>query len=395
MSDARQEGMPAPGGPVPGGPEPGGSGPGGPGPGDPARAAALRTLEPFARRLLPGLLRRLLGWRGFTEHARHDLRLDLEQELRLDCLLHAEAILRLPPRSRHQRWFRLVERWVYRQRLRSQPTLDDVEPAAPTATADPAPTAENLRALLPDAPTPLLERLARDARRHRNGRCNLGATASVLGVHRRHVRRYWERAAARLGYGDEFLAFWRRRLAEALTGLAADLLRDDGSVHLLARPRPRPDPEGRLRRIRRIHGILRVRPLPVDLRRALAPLLRRADPRALPPRALLALAQDLAPDCAAVALWQFEAALADARPDLAARAVRRARPLGADPVATALARARLLQVRGRPGAARGCLLAAAARHRDDRPLRALAAGARTPRWPAAAAEPSDRERYAP
>ena len=57
---------------------------------------------------------------------------------------------------------------------------------------------------------------------------------------------------------------------EALVGLAADLLRDSGGLRIHdEQARSRPDPVGRLRRLRRIRQRVSVRPLPSDMKHAL------------------------------------------------------------------------------------------------------------------------------
>jgi hypothetical protein len=338
---------------------------------DPAsQAAALATLEPFARRLLPGVLRRLSAWRGLTVAGREDLAAELLQELRLDCLEQPATIVELTPRERHQRWFRLVARWVYRQRRRGDAVRD--EPVEPSRAPDFEPTPAELRRLLPGLEPDLVAGLVKNAQRHRNGRYNLSATAGRLGMRSAGLRRLWENVADRLGYGSEFLSFWRRRLAEALTGLAADLLRDSGCLWLWPARRSPPDPRGRLRRIRRIHALLHSRPLPPEIRHAFGPLLRRSQPDLLPARELLGVAAELAPEWAAIPLWTFEAAVLDGELPAAARALRRGRALGADPVAVVLARARLLEARGRLAAAAALVRRAAARGRcRDRRLRSL------------------------
>ena len=316
---------------------------------------ALAALEPFVQRLLPGMVRRALAWRGLGDLEPHELLLDLQQELRVDCLQQPDWLLGLPVRDRHQHWFRLADRWIYRQRLGSGTPLGDLDPPTLPGLDEIEASADNLRQLLPDAPQRVLEQLARGTRRHGNGRCHVGKTATQMGISKREMRKLWERVAEQLGYGDEFVAFWRRRLAEAITGLAADLLRDTDQVHLLRRPRSRPDPRGRIRRIQRIHETLRTRPLDPTLRKAMTNVLRDATEAGQTPVALLALAEELAPDCATVALWQFEAHGAGGAWPQAVRALRRARWQGASPVATTLARARLLEAHGRTDRARRCL----------------------------------------
>ena len=174
-----------------------------------AHAAALAALEPFLQRLLPAMLRCNRRWRRLPEPTRHDLIGDLRQELRLDCLEHLPVVLQLPQRERHQRWFRLVERWLYRHQPRAAVAALDREPGAAHGGAAFEPTVQNLRRLLPGVATNVLDHLVHRAERHRNGRCNTTATASAigLGLRRNGVRRLWADAAARLGYDDDFVAF--------------------------------------------------------------------------------------------------------------------------------------------------------------------------------------------
>src|SRR5262245_21125724 len=152
-----------------------------------AGEAALATLEPFAGRLLPGMLRRLLAWRGCADACRGELLLDLRQELRLDCLQHPELIVALRPRDRHQRWFRLVERWVYRQRLRPESVAEDFEPAARPPGTEFEPSPEQLRRLLPSTPRHVLAGLSTRVLHYGNGRGNVTGTANRVGVGPRHL----------------------------------------------------------------------------------------------------------------------------------------------------------------------------------------------------------------
>ncbi|MGE3173562.1 MAG: hypothetical protein AB7O97_13140 [Planctomycetota bacterium] len=337
--------------------------------------AALAALEPFVRRLLPAQLHRHAQRRRLPPGDRRELLDDLHQELRLDCLLHPTAIAALDERERHQRWFRLAERWLYRQRRRGEEVAEDLDWLAGGAAVGDAPAPEASAALLPAAVHRRLVAVQRRSERHRNGRCNLTATAARLGLGRRELRGLWAEVASHLGYDDAFLAFWQRRLAEALCGLAADLLRDQGALCLLPRARALPDPEGRLRRIRRIRAALSVRPVPFALRRMLAQVLRR---RSAPtPAGLLAAAAALHPS-GTVRLWQFEAAVLERDWADAARALRAARVAGCGDdlaVALVLARARLLQVRGRDDAALQLLRRASDRRagREPRLRRALTA----------------------
>src|SRR5262245_25374577 len=99
-----------------------------------AHAAALAALEPFLQRLLPAMLRCNRRWRRLPEPSRRDLIGDLRQELRLDCLEHLPVVLQLPQRERHQRWFRLVERWIYRHGPSAAAATIDREPSVPDGT---------------------------------------------------------------------------------------------------------------------------------------------------------------------------------------------------------------------------------------------------------------------
>jgi len=355
-----------------------------------AHAAALAALEPFLQRLLPAMLRCNRRWRRLPEPTRCDLIGDLRQELRLDCLEHLPVVLQLPQRERHQRWFRLVERWLYRHQPRAEVAALDHEPGAAGGGAAFEPTVQTLRGLLPGVATNVLDHLVHRAERHRNGRCNTTATATAigLGLRRNGVRRLWADTAARLGYDDDFVAFWRRRLAEALLGLAADLLLDRGDLNVLPRRRRKPDPKGRLQRIRRIHAALTVRPVPFALRRSMSLVLRSA--AALTPVALLDEAARLQPFEPAIPLWRFEAAVAATDHAAACRALRRARALGADPVAVVLARARLLEARGRGHAALLLLARARGRQRDDGRLASALASAAPLLSAAAIASPRSR-----
>lgn len=326
-------------------------------------AAALLLADHFTSRLLPQAMRRLAARRGLCRTQQRDLLEDAAQEIRVDALQHAAEIQALPATERHQRWFRATERFVYRQRLcapRLAEGAEDLEPHSPLPT---------------DLPVDLTQEPWRSLRehtqRHGNGRPNLKATAGRMRLPERHVRQLWERCTSQLGYDDQFLVFWGRRLAEALTGLAADLLRDGGHCHLLPQRREPPDPNGRRRRIRRIRRMLQVRPLPQHLRRAVALSLQDPADEASEPLRMLAAATTLAPDWSPAWLWRFEAALACDRVDDAIDSLAHARRLRADLPALALARARLLEARGQlPRACR--LLQRAAKRWPDARLRSAA-----------------------
>jgi len=174
---------------------------------------------------------------------------------------------------------------------------------------------------------------------------------------------------------EQFLLFWRRRLVEALLGLVADWLRDRGLVRLWDdTSRARPDPCARLRRIRQIKAQVSVRPVPRDIKNALARFTRPGATRRLDPWSAVHVARDLLPRSAGVHLWHFELAVAHGRLCEAAHALRRARASRTEAVPCALARARLLEAAGREARARAVLRRSAARHRGDRRITAALAG---------------------
>jgi hypothetical protein len=201
-----------------------------------------------------------------------------------------------------------------------------------------------------------------------NGRANLAATAAAAGRGRRAVRRELQHWADHAGRDGAYHGFWRRRAAEALTGLAADLLRERGRLWLAPRPRPTPAPDHRLRRLRRVASRFVVQPGTLDERRRLRRWTKapRLGPEA--PRQLLEDAVALAPHDTAAWLWLFEACLdADDRSG-AAHALRQARRL-AEPerMPLLLARARLLEARGRwPAATRTASCSSSAASRQTR-----------------------------
>ncbi|MCC6670702.1 MAG: tetratricopeptide repeat protein [Planctomycetes bacterium] len=341
--------------------------------GPPGPEPVLPLAESFVREALPALITHLRRWKGLDPRLHPEVLEDLRQDLALDCLLHEPEIRGLSPRERNARWFRLLERSYYRMRLRGRcASLDEVceEPPAPEGLRG----AESALALVPAGPMRArAEALLATAERRGNGRVNATATAARLGLRPREVRSACTDVAIRLGYGDEFMRFWRRRLVEALTGLAADLLRDARLVHLVDEARrARPDPRGRGRRIRRIRAVLCSRPLPRDLKEELAQAMRLCRGTA-DPRACLEAAARLAPRDPGVQLWLFEAALAEGDLRAAARALRRARAWEAEPGAAALALARFCEARGRPGAALRVIERAHRRAPRDPRLRAALA----------------------
>ena len=326
---------------------------------------ALLLLQIFRRRALPTLLRRLHMWKGLDRDQHHDLLEDLQQDLILDCLENPDVVVSLSSRDRHTRWFRLIERNHYQLHLRAnrqRASSEQINYLEDGGTGQDARVEAELGPVdawgedLPQPERRLLRRLSSSARYLKNGRLNCRASAQSLAMRPRDLTEAWCRVAEDLGYGDEFLAFWRRRLVEALLGLAADLLRDSGAIVIHDEDRRRrPDPTGRLRRIGQLKNHLSCRPLPHEIKSVLARYPRTVRGRTLRPLEILADAAALQPDNATVHLWIFEAALAQEDLPAAAAAIRAARGCRAAPVPVILARARLLEVRGRRAAARHLL----------------------------------------
>ncbi len=322
------------------------------------RSVALEHWRYFCTRILRGIVRRIAGWKRLSRAAQLDLLEDLQQEIAADCLADAAEIVVQPPRVRHGRWIRLVERFVYRNHVVVARHVDTV--------AELAVVAPPCLVTLPDE-LPRFERLA-------NGRRNLRGTAQRHGLSERDLRGRLESLVDDLGADDEHRSFWRARLAEGLTGLAADLLQEQGRVHLVARSRRAPDSPRRLRRLRRMLVHFHIRP---STRHERAILRRSLQPRpddAGAPRWLLESATELAPYDRASWLWLFEACIADGDARGAARALRECRRRAAPTAcASTLARARLLEARGALARAQGVVVRAAQRWPQDRTLAALAA----------------------
>lgn len=328
---------------------------------DPIRTAALALLQTFGERILPGTLRRVAVWKRLGRRELPELAAELMQELALDCLEHAALIVALSESQRHGRWMRLVERWIYRHRVR--PYL----PAARPAGQPSALTPERAAAELPEVPQHWV--------RLRNGRPNLSASAVRDGRPLTTLQREVEHLVAQLGRGHDYDAFWRARLAEALTGLAADLLRRDAQVHLLPERRPRPDTERRLARIRTLGRRFHVRPATLAVRRVVrrwttAPL---DDPGV--PRQILGDAVRVWPRSTVAWLWLAEACVAAGDLAAALHAVRQHRTLPTGQRGrTTLLRARVLEARGAFAAAVALLVRASRRWPHEARLRrALAA----------------------
>lgn len=319
---------------------------------DGARAVVLTHWRLFCAKALPGTVRRIAAWKGVPQGAFRDLLDDVAQDLAADGLEHAEALAAMSRDARHARWMRHAERLLYRERVapRRRGWADANLCASPGLAADWATAAV--------AP-PALALLA-------NGRCNLARSAAAAGTSRRLLRLRLDDLARQCGDDGDQRAFWRRRLAEALAGLAADLLRAGERVRLTPRARRAPDLAARQRRLRRLAARFPRHPA---TRRERALLRRWARARRFPlgaPAELLAAATALAPDNAAAWAWRFEAAVADGDLDTAARSLRAARRLpGLPPATGALARARLREARGdRRGALRVLARARQRRPRD-------------------------------
>ncbi|MEY4674159.1 MAG: hypothetical protein RL148_1943, partial [Planctomycetota bacterium] len=294
---------------------------------------------------------------------------EARQELALDCLVHDRDLQAMPRRERHSRWFRLVERTAYHAGLRSTRRVQGgVDPDQLAGSWEhPAHRLPGLLRTLRPGDARLVRRIARQASRKRNGSWNLVAAARALGVDRRTLRKVWGRVADSLGFDAEYASFWARRLAEALTGLAADLLRSEGVLHLWqGTRRPPPDPESRRRRLRRIRTALGARPVAPRVRSALAAALRTDAHAVAHACNLLDHAAAMDPESASTQLWRYEALALTGRLQAAAEALERAERHGADPVRIALARAQLHQRRGNTAQAVAVMEAAHAQSRADR-----------------------------
>jgi len=327
-----------------------------------ARTEALAHLRTFGARILPGTLRRIARWKQLGRGELPELRDELLQELTLDCLQHAATIVALAPAQRHGRWMRLAERWVYRHHVR--PRLPAAVPARRPGSGVGA-----------DLDGPQLPELPDSWVRLANGRWNLSASAVREGRPVAELRRELERLVVRLGCGGEHDAFWRARLAEALTGLAADLRRQRGGLRLLPGPRCRPDPERRLRRIRSLRRHFHLRPSTIDVRRRVRHWATRSHLDADAPLRLLRDAVRIWPHSPVAWSWLAEELVArgDLAGALAAVRCQRGTP-SPHRGHTTLVRARVLEMRGRWHAAVLLLRRAARRWPAEARLRrALAA----------------------
>ncbi|MFO1051156.1 MAG: hypothetical protein U1F36_02935 [Planctomycetota bacterium] len=325
---------------------------------------ALSLLEGFRSRVLPGVLRRMSVWKRLEASGQQEVAADAMQELALDCLAHPQEVLALPERDRHTRWIRIVQRVHYAMRERS---------ARKSAGEDALDAIVIESHLSPDIPLDepdreLLRRMLDGADHLKNGRMSLRATARGLGVSTNALTALRARVAEALGHDDERETYWRGRLAEALCSMAAAWLRDDGVLNLWDDASRRGfEPERCRTRLARIKEALALRPPAPETRQALELVLAPTDelPIALDPRELLRIATRLAPRDAGIVLWRFEAEIVASDLRAAARSLRRARRLRADAVPVTLARARLLEARGKLDAARALLARALARRRGE------------------------------
>ncbi|MCA8966165.1 MAG: hypothetical protein KDC48_14875, partial [Planctomycetes bacterium] len=268
----------------------------------PPTDTALDLLEPFVARVLPGTVRRIATWRSLSSAVATDLLDDLRQELALDCLQHGRAIRDLPQPERHRRWMRLVECWIRRQTRASRRGACPQPDPELLISREAAPTDE-----LPELP----ELPAAFSRRMRNGRCNLSACARDGGATQHALRREVDALVARLGRGARYVGFWRNRLAEVLTGLAADLLRQRGALQVVRGATSAPDPQRRLLRLRRLRRRVPVWRNAIDLRRVMRRWSSLPDVLAASPRQLLEQATELNPFLGTAWLWLFEACVAE------------------------------------------------------------------------------------
>jgi hypothetical protein len=329
------------------------------------RNLALRQLRHFAERVLPGTVRRILSWKGLPRPEADDLVAEVTQELSLDCLQRGAALVALPQKTRHSRWMRLTERWIYRNRVRwlqhAPDTVLDEQPGHQELSAHP----EDLLAALGIV-------------RLRNGRCNVRGSSRGLRRSVSTVKNKLLLLAQEHGMPPDQERFWRHRVGEALVGLAADLLQDSGQLWLLPRPRHRPDPAGRLRRIRRLHNHVPILGSSRATRTALRIHARQTTRNRIDPTALLRTATALCPESPVAWAWLAEACLMAGDLRGAMHAVRGARHNRAPRSSVLLLRVRLLDLRQRPAAAAQLLQRALRRWPREHSLQRAFAAARTP-----------------
>ncbi len=324
-------------------------------------------IEEFLRSKLPTLERRFTVLRGTGRQHHAELRAEVAQELALDLLTHRSEIEALTAAQRATRWAMLADRLHYQwfgKTWRKAIDVDIVRDGDVLADRRPEFEDDERMHRLPSELRRALHRLAPIADAATGW--SLHRAAARLGLSVAEFRVLQRRLAVRLGYGTGYIAFWSRRLGEALLGLGADLIRDRESTHLYddAR-RNRPDPSARRRRIARIHSCFAWQPRNDPIRAMSARYLRRSSPLPHEPADAIRDAERLLPGDPRPALWLAEHEVLCGRLSSAAAALRHARRLRADAVPVVLGRARLLEARGRLAAATALLQRARRRHRDD------------------------------
>jgi hypothetical protein len=300
---------------------------------DSDRTKALDLLTIFQARILPGAIRRISAWKGISSPLMREWQEDISQELILDCLEHAQTVLRLSERGRHTRWMRTAERTIYRQRrlLALQRTGDEEAIQAP-----------------PDQPlAPELEIEVSKITTLSNGRANVIASIESTGHPRRQIRHKLDVLAKKLGWDEERQNFWQARVGEALTGLAADLLREQHPIQTSNAAHKPLNKAKRHSRLRQLARRFPVQPSTLLVRRALQPWIRGSPQPCVDPRTLLEVAVSLQPTASASWLWLFEACCYSGDFARALTSLRAASQIpNAARAPVLLGRARLLEARG-------------------------------------------------
>lgn len=295
----------------------------------------LQAADEFATGRLRTMACRMARLAGFRGLQHWDHLADLRQEVVLDCLSHARKVAKLSPQERTQRWLRLAQNWVRHTGRATQREEQDLLKLAQATAREPCTTTSTP----PQVPVLF--------RRTRKGRINFAASQ---GRSRRSEFRLRQqvRELVQAQELDHEPSKWRRHLALALLGVAADRMVLAGLV-----PGPQaPDPEVRVQRLRRLRA--RIPPDADQDATARIATWYGAHDRALHacPGELLAVACELAPDVGAAWLWRFEWHLATSERHLALRCLRRAQQVaGLDREAWALAFARYAEVARGPAAA--------------------------------------------
>ena len=345
-----------------------------------ARSIALGHLAAFEARGLGACLRRIRAWPGLPPAARADLVAELSQELAVDCLEHADELAGLDEEACFRRFAAAVHRHHYRLRVRDHRNRVAADRAPEPSVAPPSVV------LAADLDPQALPQLIREARHLRNGRLCARSTQSALGVGRKTFTRILTQAAAAGGQDHEHVEFWRRRLVEALSMIAAARLRADGASRLWGDASRRDFHVDAFRaRLARIRSALGSRPLDPDLRAVLTACSGEGRrPEALRPRDLLDLAARLDATDPTVLSWKFELEVSEGDLPAAGHCLAQVRRREPDRHRIVLARARLLEARGRLDAARALVRRASARCRGTDPRLVACAEALGPRTRGAA-----------